>query len=57
MSKGHSINQGNYHLLPIRRGVYLMALGVDGGGIGFGWCGIAAVVIVILLLIALGLVF
>lgn len=34
-----------------------MALGIDGGGIGFGMCGIAAVVIVILLLIALGLVF
>jgi hypothetical protein len=29
----------------------------SGGGIGFGTCGIAAVVIVILLLIALGLVF
>ena len=33
-----------------------MAFGAD-PGIRFGWCGIAAVVIVILLLIALGLVF
>ena len=34
-----------------------MAFGGAGGGASIGWCGIAAVVIVILLLIALGLVF
>ncbi len=33
------------------------AVVAGGGGFRFGWCGIAAVVIVILLLIALGLVF